>query len=321
MGVTTPTAVTGPSPAEAPRRGLRRVLPPWLRSERAFRAFALGSVISNVVIVVSGGAVRLSGSGLGCPTWPKCTDDSLVPTSEYALHGIIEFTNRQITFVVAFFAIATWLVALARREHRRLALAAVLSIPAQAVLGGLTVLTHLNPWFVAGHFMLSIAIIFVTSWLWWRVRGAPPALPVPYPVLVLARVTALLALLALALGTVVTGAGPHAGDANESGKVNRIAFKVSSLAQLHADSVWILVGATLGLVVVGYAVATDVRLRNAGWALLGAELLQGAIGYTQYFLHVPPLLVGMHMLGACLLWLAALYPLALVEPRAAAPVG
>lgn len=311
-------AVTGGTPrVGGADRGLQRALPPWLRSERAFRAFALGSVISNVVIVVSGGAVRLTGSGLGCPTWPKCTDDSLVPTSEYAFHGIIEFTNRQITFVVGFFAIATWIIALARRQHRGLALAVVLSIPAQAVLGGLTVLTHLNPWLVAGHFMLSIAIIFVTAWLWWRVRGAPVPLAVPYPVLVLARVTVLVALAALVLGTVVTGAGPHAGDANESGKVNRIAFKVSSLAQLHADSVWILVGVTVGLVAVAYAVHADAVLRNAAWTLLGVEMLQGAIGYTQYFLHVPPLLVGLHMLGACLLWLAALLVLALVEPHAA----
>lgn len=320
--VTGGDAAAGGSPAP-----LQRVLPPWLRSERAFRGFALGSVISNVVIVVSGGAVRLTGSGLGCPTWPKCTDDSLVPTSEYAYHGIIEFTNRQITFVVAFFAIATWLIAMARRQHRGLALAAALSIPAQAVVGGITVLTHLNPWVVASHFLLSIAILFVTAWLWWRVRGAPAPLAVPPAVLLLARVVAALTLIAIMLGTVVTGAGPHAGDANESGKVNRIAFKISSLAQLHADSVWLLVGATVGLLVAGYAIRAGAQLRGAAWTLLGVEMLQGLIGYTQYFTHVPPLLVGLHMLGACLLWLAALHVLALVDPLAAgrtaagAPVG
>jgi len=122
----------------------------------------------------------------------------------------------------------------------------------------------------------------------------------------------------LVFGTVVTGAGPHAGDKDSSGKVHRNGLKVSSMAQLHADSVWILIGASLGLVAVFYALHAADRVRRAAWLLLAVELGQGVIGYIQYFLHVPPLLVGLHMLGACLLWLAALYMLAQLEPRAAA---
>lgn len=318
MGVTTVVdAAVGPL---RPRHvaALQRLIPARLRTHVALRRFALWSVITNVIIVVTGGVVRLTNSGLGCPTWPSCTDATLTPTKAYSYHGIIEFTNRQITFIVAFFAIATWLVALARREQRRLALLAVLGIPAQAILGGITVRTHLNPWAVGGHLMLSMAVLFVTFWLWWRVRDSVPAAAVPGPALGLARLTVFVALIVLALGTVVTGAGPHAGDLDASGKVHRNGLKVSSMAQLHADSVWILVGLSIGLLALGYALRTTQVVRRAVWLLVLIELSQGVIGYTQYFLHVPPVLVGFHMLGACLVWLAALYVLALVEPRAAA---
>jgi cytochrome c oxidase assembly protein subunit 15 len=205
-----------------------------------------------------------------------------------------------------------------RREQRTLATLAALSIPAQAVLGGITVLTHLNPWLVGAHFMLSMAILFVTAWLWWRVRDSAPADRLPRPAVQLARLTVLIALVVLVFGTIVTGAGPHAGDLDSSGKVHRNGLRVSSMAQLHADSVWILIGASVGLIALLYAVHAGERVRRAGWMLLGVELAQGVIGYVQYFLHVPPLLVALHMLGACLLWLAVLYVLAQLEPRAAA---
>jgi cytochrome c oxidase assembly protein subunit 15 len=296
---------------------LTRLIPPALRSETAYRRFALWAVITNVIIVVSGGAVRLTNSGLGCPTFPRCTDATLTPTKAYGIHGIIEFSNRQLTFVVAFFAIACWLIALACRQERVLATLLALSIPLQALLGGITVLTHLNPWAVGAHFMASALIVFVAFWLWWRVRGSAAAFAVPTPARSLARLTVVITFVVLALGTIVTGAGPHAGDKDSSGKVHRNGLKVSSMAQLHADSVWVLVGATVGLVAVFYAVHAAEQVRRAAVLLLGVELGQGVIGYLQYFLHVPPLLVGLHMLGACLLWLAALYVLAQLEPRAA----
>ena len=296
------TGVAAPNPTPSPPSV--RWLPARVQSAAWLRGLALASVVANVVIVVTGGAVRLTDSGLGCPTWPRCTDSSLTPTKQYAIHGVIEFTNRQLTFVLAVVAVATWLVAMAVRTERMLATVAALGIPAQAVLGGLTVLTHLNPWLVALHFLLSMAIIAVTFWLWWRLRDDPPAADAPPAAVWLTRVTVAVAAGTLVIGTVVTGSGPHAGDKDASGKVHRTGLQVSSVAQLHADAVMVLIGLTVGLVALAYALRLE--MRHALTILLGVELAQGVIGYTQYFLHVPPLLVAVHMLGACLVWLAAL---------------
>jgi cytochrome c oxidase assembly protein subunit 15 len=324
MGVTTEPSIA------APRESGVRWLPGWLQTSVALRRLALASVIANVGIVVTGGAVRLTDSGLGCPTWPSCTDDSLTPTKQFAVHGIIEFTNRQLTFVLVVVAVATWVVAMVRRSERALATIAALGIPAQAVLGGLTVLTHLNPWLVALHFLLSMAIIAVTFLLWWRLRPAASELSPPRDSLapgsadnlsgtallrVLVRVTAAVTAATLVIGTVVTGSGPHAGDV-KSGKVHRTGLKVSSVSQLHADAVMVLIGLTIGLVVLVYAVHAAEKVRRAAVVLLAVELAQGVIGFTQYFLHVPALLVGVHMLGACLVWLAMLQMVLLVEPFA-----
>jgi cytochrome c oxidase assembly protein subunit 15 len=314
------TRVDLPTDAPKPRHVvlLHRLLPPGLRGAVAYRRLALASVVANVVIVVTGGAVRLTDSGLGCPTWPRCTDASLTPTKKYAVHGIIEFTNRQLTFVLVVIAVATWLIAMARMQERLLATLAALGIPAQAVLGGFTVLTHLNPWLVGLHFLLSMGILVLTFWLWWRVRGSDPAANVPPAARHLGRLVALVSVVVLVLGTIVTGAGPHAGDTNSSGKVHRNGLMVSSMAQLHADSVMVLIGVSVGLLALLYAVHAAEPVRRAAWVLFGVELAQGVIGYTQYFLHVPPLLVALHMLGACLLWLAALHVLARMEPVASA---
>ncbi|MEO9140541.1 MAG: COX15/CtaA family protein [Jatrophihabitans sp.] len=297
-----------------------RWLPARLQTAQALRRLALASVIANVVIVVTGGAVRLTDSGLGCPTWPRCTDKSLTPTSASALHGIIEFTNRQLTFVLVIIAVATWTVAMVRRTERRTATVAALSIPAQAVLGGLTVLTHLNPWLVAAHFMLSMAIIAVTFVLWWRVRGlredgTVERLVVDPRARLIAWFTAGATLATLVIGTVVTGSGPHAGDLTH-GRIRRTGLQPSSVAQLHADAVMVLIGLTVGLLVLVYAVRAAEQLRRAAVILLVVELAQGVIGYTQYFLHLPELLVGFHMLGACLVWLAALNVVVRTEPAA-----
>lgn len=275
------------------------------KSSSLLRRLALTSLVANVVIVVTGGAVRLTDSGLGCPTWPKCTDDSLTPTSKLTGHGVIEFANRSLTGVIALVAIATWLVAMAQRRERRLATFAALGIPAQAVLGGITVRTDLNPWAVAAHFLLSMVLIAVTLTFWTRLREDPPSGPVPRAAVLLARVTAAVAAATLVLGTIVTGSGPHAGDKVE-GNVRRTGLNVASMAQLHADAVLALIGLSVGLLVLTYAVRAEAPLRQAAAVLVGVEFGQGAIGYTQYFLDVPPLLVAVHMLGACLVWIAAL---------------
>jgi cytochrome c oxidase assembly protein subunit 15 len=291
--------------------GDRRVrwLPAAAQTATALRRLAAASVLANVVIVVTGGAVRLTNSGLGCPTWPRCTDASLTPTKQYAIHGLIEFSNRMFTFVLVAIALATWIVAMIRRRERVLATVAALGIPAQAVLGGLTVLTHLNPWLVGAHFLLSMGILAVTFLLWWRVREVELAPRQPDLVRLLAAVTAAVVLITLVIGTIVTGAGPHAGDIAEDGTIHRNGLSVASMAQLHADVVMVLIGLTAGLVVLVYAVSAGAAVRRAAVVLLAVELAQGIIGYTQYFLHVPPLLVGLHMLGACLVWLAALHVL------------
>jgi len=291
------------------------------------RRLALASVLANVLIVVTGGAVRLTSSGLGCPTWPSCTDASLTPTREYAAHGVIEFTNRQLTFVLSAVVLATLVVAVLTRRQVRLATLVAASIPAQAVLGGITVLTHLNPWTVAAHFLLSMLIIAAAFALWWRLRDdaagtTGPAAADPVGVRgtgvravgvratgVRAAAMAIVALTAavLAIGTVVTGSGPHAGD---KGATHRIGFDPASVSQLHADAVMLLIGVSLGFAVLAQAAGASDRLRRAAWLLVGVELAQGLIGFIQYFTHVPAVLVGVHMLGACLVWLAALTVLA-----------
>lgn len=315
--MTATRAAGPPSPPATPPRSRRfAALRP---SAVLLRRLALASVVANVAIVVTGGAVRLSDSGLGCPTWPKCTDGSLTPTPQYAAHGVIEFSNRMLTFVLVLIAIATWGAAMLRRRERGLATVAVLGIPAQAVLGGLTVLTHLNPWLVAAHFLLSMAVIAVTFLLWWRLRDATAETAGSRLTGSLAVLTTAVTAATLAIGTVVTGSGPHAGDKAADGTVHRTGLAVGSVAQLHADVVMILIGLTVGLVVLVRAVSAGAAVQRAAAVLLGVELAQGVIGYLQYFLHVPPLLVGLHMLGACLVWLAALT--VLLHARAGVPAA
>jgi cytochrome c oxidase assembly protein subunit 15 len=186
----------------------------------------------------------------------------------------------------------------------RLAATVAASIPAQALLGGITVLTHLNPWTVAAHFMLSMGIIALAFTLWARVTDRP-ALPVRPAVRSAGRGLMALTAAVLVLGTIVTGSGPHAGDV-KNGKVRRTGLDVGSMSQLHADAVMLLIGATIGVAVLLKVTASDRRLPRSAWVLLAVELGQGLIGFVQYFAHVPPLLVGLHMFGACLVWLAAL---------------
>ncbi|HEY0166222.1 MAG TPA: COX15/CtaA family protein [Jatrophihabitans sp.] len=300
----------------------------WLRAPATLRRLALATLVANVLIVVTGGAVRLTGSGLGCPTWPSCTEDSLTPTPEYAAHGVIEFANRQLTFVLSAVVLATLIVAVLARRQVKLAALVAASIPAQAVLGGITVLTGLNPWTVAAHFLLSMLIIAIAFALWWRLRddAEPTAQPTgpaaadsagpaaaglrtagQRSLRAAATVIVTLTAAVLAIGTVVTGSGPHAGD---KGATNRIDLDPASVSQLHADVVLLLIGLTLGFAVLAQAAGASQRLRRAAWLLLAVELAQGLIGFVQYFTHVPALLVGVHMLGACLVWLAALAVLA-----------
>jgi cytochrome c oxidase assembly protein subunit 15 len=266
---------------------------------------ALANAVANGAIVVTGGAVRLTGSGLGCPTWPRCTSESFVATPELAGHGVIEFGNRLLTFVLAAVAIAT-VVAVwrsGRRDLRPLAVLTFLGIPAQALLGGVTVLTGLDPWTVAAHFLLSIVLIALATVLWLRSREPGVGRPLlRRPLALLVAGTAAVTGGVLVLGTLVTGSGPHSGDvdADDVPTGDRMGFDVELISQLHADAVFLLVGLTVALLVALYATDAPGRVKRAARDLLVVQLAQGVVGYVQYFTDLPIALVLLHMLGAVL---------------------
>jgi cytochrome c oxidase assembly protein subunit 15 len=284
-----------------------------LRSRVTLRRLALASIAANVGIVITGGAVRLTGSGLGCPTWPRCTSTSYVPTSELGSHGLIEFGNRTLTGIVGAVAVLALLSALAQVPRRRpvtlLGLAVFAGIPAQIALGAVTVKTHLNPWAVAGHFLLSMAVI-ATAYAFWRAAIGVPAPIGRGPLAALAWLLGGVSAAVLALGTVVTGSGPHAGDAN----ARRTGFDPGAVAQLHTDAVFLLVGLSVAL---WLALRATGRPARAAGVLVTVELGQGVVGFVQYFTHLPVALVALHMAGACAVWLATLSTVsAVATPRA-----
>ncbi|MEU2614073.1 COX15/CtaA family protein [Micromonospora sp. NPDC007271] len=276
-------------------------------SPTLLRRLAYASIIANVAIVVTGGGVRLTRSGLGCPTWPRCTDDSYTATPEMGVNGAIEFGNRLLTFAVGVIALAVVLAVLAQRPRRRgllpLALAVAFGIPAQAVVGGITVLTNLNPWVVGLHFLASMVVIAAAYALWRRtVDPDGPVTPtVPAPLRTLARLTTLVSAAVLLVGTWVTGSGPHAGDQGAA----RNGLDPEAISQVHADGVFLLIGLSVALVFAFRAVGAE-RATRAAVVLVVVELGQGLIGFVQYFTHLPVVLVAAHMLGSCLVLLATL---------------
>ncbi|HSL38022.1 MAG TPA: COX15/CtaA family protein [Arthrobacter sp.] len=294
-----------------PRTASRNIA--WLpvTVNKTVQRLAVLSLIGQTVLIVTGGAVRLTSSGLGCPTWPRCTDSSLVNTPEMGIHGIIEFGNRLLTFALAAVAVAMlvylWNLRKERRDLFLLALGLLASIPAQAVIGGITVLTQLNPWVVGLHFLVSMALVVVATLLVNRAYGRTgrfrvaelPALPgVARPLM---TAVALFAALAVCLGVVVTGAGPHAGDADAPR--NNLGWDLFS--HIHAAPAYLV---TAGALFALYLVLRD-RIpgpfRTAVVMLLGVTVLQAAIGFTQYYNGIPALLVAAHMLAAALLMSAA----------------
>lgn len=290
-------------------------------SARAVTGTALAAVVANTVIVVTGALVRLTGSGLGCPTWPECGDGRYVVTGSYGLHGLIEFANRMLTFALTAVVVVAVLTVLGRRPRRRALLgwsgALVLGIIAQAVLGGLTVLTHLNPWLVAAHFCLSMAVIAAAvTFLVRASEGDAPGRPLVAPPL-RGLVGGLVAVTGavLVLGTVVTGSGPHAGDAH----ARRTGLNPALVSQLHADVVMLLIGLTLATVVALVVTGAPHRVVLSGAILLAVEVAQGGIGFVQYFTHLPVALVAAHVLGACLVWIAVLWLWYATRQRAVRP--
>ena len=257
----------------------------------------------QAALVVTGGAVRLTGSGLGCPTWPECTPGSYTPVphqAEEALHVWIEFANRLLTFVLVIAAVVVLAAVLrtGRKDLRGLALGQLLGIFGQGVLGGITVLTDLHPLPVAGHLILSIILIAGATSLRAQ-RFAPKVAETPASLTKkIASVHVITSFAVIVLGTLVTGSGPHAGDE----KAQRFGFDIQTVAWIHADVVIFLLGTTFAFfVATGTTQATKRRLK----IFTAIALAQGAIGYIQYFTGIPEVLVAAHLLGATLVWIAA----------------
>ncbi|MCO7238051.1 heme A synthase [Aeromicrobium sp. CnD17-E] len=261
--------------------------------------WAWASLVANTVIILTGGLVRLTASGLGCPTWPRCTDESFVPHRALGLHGLIEFGNRLLTYVLIAIAIGT-VVAVWRwsegRGLRRLAVVLAVGIPFQGVIGGITVLTDLNPWIVALHLVLSLFLVAGSTWLLLRVRGdVADDVPVLARRLVLATYATLWVV--VYLGTVVTGSGPHAGDVNAP----RNGLDPRLWSHVHAWGVYVLVALTIVTILVLRRSGTSPLAVRAATLLLVAELAQGVIGFVQYFTDLPIALVAVHLVGAAVL--------------------
>jgi cytochrome c oxidase assembly protein subunit 15 len=257
----------------------------------------------QAALVVTGGAVRLTGSGLGCPTWPECTPGSYTPVphqAEEALHVWIEFANRLLTFVLVIAAVVVLAAVLrtGRKDLRGLALGQFLGIFGQGVLGGITVLTDLHPLPVAGHLILSIILIAGATSLRAQ-RFQPKVAETPASLTKkIASVHVITSFAVIVLGTLVTGSGPHAGDE----KAQRFGFDIQTVAWIHADVVIFLLGTTFAFfVATGTSVSTKRRLK----IFTVIALAQGAIGYIQYFTGIPELLVAAQLLGATLGWIAA----------------
>jgi cytochrome c oxidase assembly protein subunit 15 len=278
--------VTAPPPSTA--SGLLRLV----TGETALRRWAVASLVANIGIVVTGGVVRLTASGLGCPTWPRCTEDSYVTHPALGVHGVIEFGNRLLTFVLIIIAVLTWVAAMRsrlggrpRRGVRRVATAMALGIPAQGVIGGITVLSQLNPFVVALHFLLSMVLITLGVWL---VRAAyrrnrQPVGPLTDSVV---WFTFVAMWMAVWLGTMTTGSGPHAGDLD----TRRTGWDIVVIAHVHAVAVYATIAGTIAALWLGRSRAVVL--------LLVVEVLQAGIGLTQYHLGLPIGLVTAHLLGA-----------------------
>ena len=257
----------------------------------------------QAALVVTGGAVRLTGSGLGCPTWPECTPGSYTPVPHQAepqLNVWIEFANRLLTFVLVIASVVVIIAVLKskRQDLRGLAIGQFLGIFGQGVLGGITVLTDLNPIPVACHLLLSIILIAGATSL--RSRRFAPAVIVKAESITsnISKAHVAISFVVIVLGTIVTGSGPHAGDA----QAKRFGFDIRTVAWMHADVVIFLLGLTLAFYV---AQGTSVKTKKAIKTFTVIALAQGGIGYIQYFTGIPEILVAAHLLGATLVWIAA----------------
>ncbi|MEU6036587.1 COX15/CtaA family protein [Actinomadura sp. NPDC047616] len=297
----------------------------WRPTPASMRLLALFGVIGNAGIIATGGAVRVTESGLGCPEWPKCTGDSLVPThspEHPAVNMAIEFGNRMLTFLVLAIGLLVFVAALRLRPRRRdlllLAAAQPLSVVAQAIIGGIVVLTELHPTSVSLHFLVSPALLIFCVALWVRAGegdAAPRALVGP-AVRRIAQALVVATGAVLIAGTVVTGTGPHAGDADS----RRYGFNIEDVTRVHSLLAWVTVALTVTLLAALHRTNAPRDVRRRTLELFGLELGQGVLGYVQYFLGVPAPLVVLHMLCAALMWIAVLRVLLSTRDRGPLPV-
>jgi heme a synthase len=295
-----------PSRSETGLAGLARGLRSRRLSPITYRRITTLALASLAVIVVSGAAVRLTGSGLGCSDWPKCHEDKFVSDGQY--HDTIEFVNRMFTGVVSV-AVALAVLGSLRRDPRRSDLTAwsiglVAGVIGQIVLGGLVVIFELSPWLVIGHFLLSMVLVWNAVVLRERAgHDGRPARPRVSPQSVtFGRILVGAAIAALLSGTIVTGSGPHGGDE----EVERLPFLVHTVARVHG----VIVMSFLVLVIAAGLALHRGGAPSAVWrrytTLLVVLVAQAVVGYTQYFTDVPPLLVGIHVAGATAMWISVL---------------
>jgi heme a synthase len=326
------TQSLSPSPSLA---GWLRKLPGrlwhWLpiRVNRPVRVLAWLSVILQVVLIGTGGAVRLTASGLGCPTWPQCTAGSLVDTPELGIHGVIEFSNRMLTVVLSIVVILVFLAVLRMRKTRRdlfvLTLVQGLSIPFQAVLGGITVLSGLNPYVVGLHFVVSILLVILTTVLVYRVyrgqRGGERLTPLWFSAGT--WLTYVFVGLTVIFGILTTGSGPHAGDNSDAKSLApRNGLSQVLLQDIHSIPAYLTFACTLVLFVAAWVAKDKPRwrsIRRFAAGLLGIELVQIIVGITQAKEGLPIVLVNIHLVLAAIL--VALMTAVVLAQRAPAVGG
>lgn len=279
----------------------------WSVSPSTFRKLALFALIGLSVIIVTGGAVRLTGSGLGCPDWPTCQGHQYV--AEVSFHPMVEFINRVITIVMTIAVILAATASFLRKPFRKdlawLSIGMIMGLVAQIILGGITVLEKLAPPFVMAHFLLSMTIVLDALVLYKRtLTSDKPAVPmVSKETIWLGRLMILNLMGVLAVGTAVTGSGPHSG----SPIAPRLPFPLRSVAELHADMVLFLIGLTLASLFLLSSTKAPDEVQKRGRTLLWVMAAQGALGYTQYFTKLPALLVGFHIAGATLVWILMIW--------------
>lgn len=292
---------------------MKNVLP--TRITRLTRLLAIATLVSNIGIILTGGAVRLTASGLGCPEWPRCTADSWVSTPEMGIHGAIEFGNRLLTYVLIAISVAMLLLVIRLwRSHGALTWRAALifvGIPVQGVIGGITVWTNLNPWVVGLHFLVSSVLVMLAAQLLHRINlelkhsaspghplvdGATDSVSTAMAPVILASTWA-----AVVLGTIVTGTGPHAGDPGAP----RHGFDPDLVTRLHVVPVYVLCAAAIALALRQLRLQASPAQKKATWWLVALIIAQGALGYIQHFTGLPIGLVLLHMFGSTLLVVAA----------------